>query len=370
MQLLSQSEFKQLSQSASDCSTSIYLPTHMAGPEIQQDPIRLKNLLSEAEDKLLRSGLDKRLVEQMLKPGFALLKDDRFWRYQSYGLALFFTLDRMQVYRLPLEFESLVVVGDCFHLKPLLPLFFGDRYFYLLALSQNQVRFFQATRYRISEISLDGLPTSLDEALKYDDPEQHLQYHSGGGQGSAPTYHGQGGGSDDDNSNILRFLAKVEHGLHAYLKDEQAPLVIASVDYLQPMYHQVNSYPHLLADGVSGNPDQAQPDDLRAAAWEKVAHLVDQSQQAALSNYNNVKGTGKASDRLSQLLPAAYRGQVDVLFTQANAHCWGQFDPASGQMDNHDQPQPDDQDLLDMAAVQTFLQGGAVYLLEADAMPT
>jgi hypothetical protein len=101
-----------------------------------------------------------------------------------------------------------------------------------------------------------------------------------------------------------------------------------------------------------------------------VAHLVDQSQQAALSNYNNVKGTGKASDRLSQLLPAAYRGQVDVLFTQANAHCWGQFDPASGQMDNHDQPQPDDQDLLDMAAVQTFLQGGAVYLLEADAMPT
>jgi len=51
----------------------------------------------------------------------------------------------MQVYRLPLEFESLVVVGDRVHLKPLLSLFFGDRYFYLLALSQNQVRFFQAT---------------------------------------------------------------------------------------------------------------------------------------------------------------------------------------------------------------------------------
>ena len=51
----------------------------------------------------------------------------------------------MQVYRLTLEFESLVVVGDRFHLKPLLSLFFGDRYFYLLALSQNQVRFFQAT---------------------------------------------------------------------------------------------------------------------------------------------------------------------------------------------------------------------------------
>ncbi|WP_017301345.1 hypothetical protein [Nodosilinea nodulosa] len=346
------------------------MPTHVAGPEVQQDPIRLKNLLSEANDKLLQLGLDQQRVEQVLKPGFALLENDRFWRYQSQGLALFFTPDRLRVYRLPLEFESLVVVGDRFHLKPLLPLFFGDRYFYLLALSQNQVRFFQATRYRISEISLSDTPTSLAEALKYDDPEEQLQYHSGGGQGSAPTYHGQGGGSDDENFNLLRFLAKVEKGLHAYLKDEHAPLVIASVDYLQPLYHQVNSYPHLLAEGVSGNPDQAQPDDLRAAAWEQVAPLVEQAHQAALSTYNNVKGTGKASDRLSQLLPAAFRGQVDVLFTQANAHCWGQFDPDSGQVDHHAQPQPDDQDLLDLAAVQTFLQGGDVYLLAAEAMPT
>jgi hypothetical protein len=31
---------------------SIYLPTHIAGREIPQDPIRLKNLLSSAEERL------------------------------------------------------------------------------------------------------------------------------------------------------------------------------------------------------------------------------------------------------------------------------------------------------------------------------
>lgn len=369
MQLLSRSEFQVLSESAADYSASIYLPTHVAGPEIRQDPIRLKNLLSETEDKLLQAGMAQDAVTTMLEPGMALLDDQPFWRYQSCGLALFLTPEGMKLYRLPLEFESLAVVSDRFHLKPLLPLFFDNRYFYVLALSQNQVRFFQATRYQISEVSLVNVPTSLAEALKYDDPEEQVQFHSSDRGGSQPVYHGQGGGTGDDKINIQRFLTKVSNGLHPYLNQEEAPLVLASVDYLQPLYQDVNTYSHLLADGIEGNPDVAQPDELRQAAWEKVAPLIEQSHQQALEQYHTLLGTGKASEQLAQVLSAAHRGQIDTLFTTANAHCWGEFDPASGQMEEHDPAQPQDRDLLDLAAVQTFLQGGTVYVLDADSMP-
>ncbi|MGB3202697.1 MAG: hypothetical protein WBA99_17455, partial [Nodosilinea sp.] len=126
----------------------------------------------------------------------------------------------------------------------------------------------------------------------------------------------------------------------------------------------------LLEEGVSGNPDVAKPDELREAAWEKVSALLEESHQQAMVHYNNLKSTDQASDRLPDLLPAACRGQVDVLFTKANAHCWGQFDFNSGRLQQHDQPQPHDQDLLDLAAVQTFLQGGTVYVLDEEAMPT
>lgn len=342
----------------------------MAGPETQQDPIRLKNLLGEAETKLLAVGMDKRGVQLLLQPGFDLLEDGDFWRHQSQGLALFLTAESMEMYRLPLAFESLVVVGDRFHLKPLLPLFSSDRYFYLLALSQNQVRLFQSTRYHISEVDLDRVPTSLAEALRYDDPQAQLQFHNVSGSGSVPNYHGHGVGTDDNNENIQRFLRTVNEGLQPHLNQEDAPLVIASVDYLQPIYREVNTYPHLLEEGVSGNPDEAQPDDLREAAWEKVSTLLEESHQQAVVHYNNLKSTNQASDRLPDLLTAACRGQVDVMFTKANAHCWGQFDFNSGQLQQHDQPQPHDQDLLDLAAVQTFLQGGTVYLLDEAAMPT
>jgi hypothetical protein len=314
--------------------------------------------------------MDKDAAHDMLAPGFDLLENDRFWRHQSHGLALFFTPEAMHYYRLPLAFESLAVVGDRFHLKPLLPLFFSDRYFYILAFSQNQVRFFQSTRYRISEMALEGVPTSLEEALKYDDPEAQLQFHSGGGTGQAPTYHGHGTSGTDDKTAIRRFLAQVSQGLSPYLNQESAPLVLASVEYLQPIYHEVNDYPHLMERGITGNPDAVQPDELREAAWAEVAELVEQSHQKALEQYHTLEGTGKASDRLSELLQAACRGQVDTLFTTINSHCWGQFDHQSGQLEQHPQPQPDDQDLLDLAAVQTFLQGGDVYLLDAEDMPT
>lgn len=369
MQLLSRSEFKRLSGSTNNNSVSIYLPTHVAGPEIQQDPIRLKNLLREAEDKLLKMGRSDQEIKPILKPAFSMLDDNLFWRYQSKGLALFLTSDTLNYYRLPLNFESLVSVSDRFHLKPLLPLFFDNRYFYILALSQNKVRFFQSTRYQISEIPLDNIPSSLAEALQYDQPEKQLQYHSGDNSGSDPIYHGQGVGTTDNKTDIRRFLSQVEEGISSHLNTENAPLIIASVEYLQPIYREVNTYSYLLDEGIQGNFDIAKPDELRELAWTKVANLIEKSHHQALEDYHTLQGTGKASDNLSQILLAAYRGQIDTLFVTKNAHRWGDFDPNSEQLEIHDQPQLQDEDLLDLAAVQTFLQGGTVYTLEADSMP-
>lgn len=368
MQLLSQSEFKKLSESTHDHSVSIYLPTHVAGPEIQQDPIRLKNLLSEAETKLIDAGLSTQRAELTLAPAFSLLEDENFWRYQGHGLAIFATLEDTQIYRLPLSFESLVVVSDRFHLKPLLPLFADNRYFYLLALSQNKVRFFQATRYQISEVFMEGMPQSMAEALQYDDPERQLQFHSGSGGSGQPIYHGQGSGADDENANSRRFLNQVNDGLISYLNNEEAPLVVAAVDSLKAMYDEVNTYPHLMDASVYGNPDVAQPEELRDAAWPHVATLIEQSYQEALAAYHELQGTGKTSGEASSIVTAAHRGQVDTLFVMANAHVWGEFDAASGKAEERGETQS--QDLLDLAAVQTFTQGGKVYTLAAGDMPT
>mgnify|MGYP001791357476 CR=1 FL=1 len=368
MQLLSQSVFRKLGELEQPFSISTYLPTHMAGSEVQQDRIRLKNLLSEAENKLVQAGMSETEAESTLSTAALLIEDENFWRYQSHGLTLFITPEETRIYRLPLSFETLVTVSDRFHLKPLLPLFFDNRYFYILALSQNKVRFFQATRYQVSEVDIEGVPTSLDVALKYDDPEKQLQYHSSNSGGGQPVYHGQGAGTDDENSDIRRFLTQVNRELQSYLSAEEVPLVVASVESVHAIYKDVNTYAHLLDERIAGNPDVTKPEELRDAAWPKVAALIERSHQEALTNYKSLRDTEQASDEVSSVVLTAHRGQIDTLFVVANAHVWGQFDATSGKVEEGSSVQS--ADLLDLAAVQTFLQGGTVYTLPLDDMPS
>ena len=58
-----------------------------------------------------------------------------------------------------------MVVTDNFHIKPLLPLFTGDGHFYILALSQNEVRLLSGTRYSVSEVEIGQVGGSLAEAI-------------------------------------------------------------------------------------------------------------------------------------------------------------------------------------------------------------
>ncbi|MDO8785970.1 MAG: hypothetical protein Q7J12_07100, partial [Syntrophales bacterium] len=119
--------------------------------EIQQNQIRLRNLLREAEEKLLAGGRRPAEVKTSLEPVQGILGNALFWRRQRDGLAIFLTPDIFRFYCLPIDFEELVVLADRFHIKPLLPILRGDERFYLLALSQNEVRLLEGSRHSVRE---------------------------------------------------------------------------------------------------------------------------------------------------------------------------------------------------------------------------
>ena len=164
---------------------SIFLPTERTGREVQQNPIRLKNLLREAEQRL--SDLGVRGADKITKPAHDLEADSSFWRHQGDGLALFLAPDFAESYTLPVSFADLVVVADHFHLKPLLPMMSAGEHFYVLGLSQKYVKLFRGGRYSVGEVHLTGVPASLRDALQYDDREPSLQSHSGGERAPSST---------------------------------------------------------------------------------------------------------------------------------------------------------------------------------------
>jgi hypothetical protein len=372
MELLPREELKTLVKRREGPCISIYLPTHRVFPETRQDPIRFKNLLREAEERLKTVGLRSSDVRKLLKPGKSLIKDGLFWQHQADGLATYISSDLFYRYRLPFKFDELLVVTDRFHIKPLLPLFSHEGRFYILALSQNEVRFFQCTRYSVKEMEIENAPRSLSEALKYDDPEKQLQFHTrtpaAGGERAA-MFHGHGVGKDDAKDNILRFFHLLDLGLYALIGKENAPLVLAGVDYLFPIYREANSYPHLVEDGISGNPESLKPESLHDQAWEIVEPQFHKAQQEAISRYRQFAGRERASNRISEIVPGAYDGRIDILLAAVGTQQWGVFDSKMRQVHLHHEPEPGDEDLLDFAAVHTYLNGGTVYALKSEEMP-
>ncbi len=375
MSLLSEAQLEALSEKQDGWCVSIYMPTHRASDQIQQNPIRLKNLIGEAEEHLAAEGLRGTEAAELLEPARALVPLHSFWRHQSDGLAIFVSPDEFRHYRLPFDFEELVIVADRFHIKPLLPLLSGDGQFYVLALSQNETRLLQGTRYSVGEIDLEDVPKSLAEVLKWDDPEKRLQWHTRTGAKTgrrAAVFHGHGVASADDPEDYIRhYCHRIDEGVREMLAGETAPLVLAGVDYVHPIYQEANTYPHLSEGAITGNPEELSAEELHRRAWDIVAPYFQRERQAAADRYRQLAGTGSelASNEIGQVVPAAYQARVEVLFVPVDVQQWGTFDPATNEVRLHAEREAGDEDMLDFAAVHTFLNGGTVYAVEPERVP-
>lgn len=376
MDILRKEDLRQLLPPPGGMCVTIYMPTHSFGREMQQDPIRFRNLISEAQEQLQHSGMRSPDARKMLAPLEKFQDDGHFWQHQSDGLAIFLSSGSYNTFRLPARFDELLVVAPRYHIKPLLPLLTGDGQFFVLALSQNAVRLFNGTRFSINEVDLGETPTSLDEALRFDDPESQLQYHTAtsapGAKGRRSAhYFGQGVGVNDSKTDLLRFFHKLDDGVSDLLAEEKAPLVLAGVDYLLPVYQQASSYPSLLSEGIAGNPEQLSKEDLHQRAWEIVEPIYQAAQQEAREKYHRLEGSGsdQASHDLKEIVRAAHHGRIETLFVALSRQRWGVFFPQENRLELHAEPRPESQDLLDYAAAHTMWNGGSVFANAPGAMP-
>ncbi|MBZ0263093.1 hypothetical protein K8I28_00365 [bacterium] len=372
MNLPTREDLNELMSFNNEHSASIYMPTFRVGDKTLQNPIRFKNLVTELEKQMEKAGLESDEIASYLNPAKELQDTYSFWQYQSDGFALFMNRDYFRYFRVPMEFKELAVLTNRFHLKPLLPLFAGDGKFYVLAISQNNVRLFRGSRHSVDQINLEDLPNSLADALGVDEAQTQLQFHSGsthkGGEGGG-LFASHGTGEEDNKEKIQKYFHLIDDGLRGYLGGDNAPLVLAGVDYYFPLYREVNSYPYLTEGMVAGNPEYVSIQELHQRAWEIVRPIFDKDKNRALEQYGNFHGTGKATNDLNTIIPAASQGRVDTLFVAVGEQVWGDFIENDQSLRLTERGENGSQDLLDLAAIQTLTNGGKVFAEKRDRIP-
>jgi hypothetical protein len=368
--ILSREELKTLAQVEGTPAVSIYFPTVKAAVESHENSLHLKNLLAEADERL-GADLRRPQVEDLLAPARELLDDTDFWLHQERGLALFRSQDFFRYYKLPFEVEESVTVQDRLYTKPLLSGLTESGTFYILGLALGGIRLLRCDAVGAEEIDLanEGIPLNLDQALRWDDLPDRATPDSPGataGSGVSP-HHGRSTG-DERGDQIRRFFQAIDPAISKILLREHAPLVLAGVEHERARYRQISSYRRILNEGVDGNPEGLRAEELREKAWPAARTELRKPLLEAFERYGTLQARGQASCDLEHCLTAARDGRVETLFLLKGAEQRGRFDETVGSI----RAGADDSravDLLDVAANQTLLTGGEVYLVDPAEMP-
>ncbi|HUV15654.1 MAG TPA: hypothetical protein VMW28_03715, partial [Pelolinea sp.] len=122
---------------------------------------------------------------------------------------------------------------------------------------------------------------------------------------------------------------------------------------------------------ITGNPDLLSADELHKSAWDIVSPRFQTAREEAVAHYRQLAGqaSGQVADTLKKIVPAASDGRIETLFVAAGVQQLGVFNPTINEIKIHKLPVSGAEHLLDLAAVQTYLKGGIVYVVDPEKVP-
>lgn len=373
MPLITKKEITQLHEINQEPCVSIFIPTHRAGEKVLQEEnsLSLKNQLKDVKDKLVKKGVKNESINDITRPIQELIDNSSFWREQSDGLAIFATDGFFESHTLPVHFKGFNYISNSFYLKPLMPMFVGDGSFYLIALDRDNVKLYECKRHSFTEIDIEDLiPETKQDRVGFDYEEKNLQFRSSASGSGQTMYHGQEAATGKRKNEIKKYFRAINDGLADIFREETMPLLIAAQSPLFDIYKEVNTYANLMDDNLTIDFSDTDMFEIHELAWERMAPVFDQKRKDHIAKFVDEQGKGSTSIGIGTILPAAINGKIEALFCENQEDIFGQFITENEVVTvTVGEENGNNISLMNLAAIKTFLKGGAVYLLEKEDMP-
>jgi hypothetical protein len=364
--------FEALSKNRGAHSVTIYLPMDIKGKEQNERLAQtiLKSCIKQAHMELKNHQLGQDEITEYLKPLESLLVNTEVWRNPSHGLAVFLDTKSIRYYLLPIRFETKVYVASDFFLKPLLPLFYENGAYYVLELSQDYTKLYEASRFSFKNLFIeDFAPDTLEKAVGADYKPKMLQVRSGQNTAGGGNFHGLGEGKDDLKKELRFFFREIDKGVLKTIKNSKIPLIIAGTDETFSLYRSVSKYANIFETNIPGDPEFKNKNKLHEESWNLIKRHFEKKQQEKVLEFKELYNTPKTGYEISEIIPAALQGKVDTLFVREDMELFGLYDMDNEQVTLDQAKKVTNGSLSNLVSVHAFLQGGSVYLMPAHKMP-
>jgi len=366
--MFTRSDLSTLTSAAPPLGVSIFLPTHIHGSEIRQDPIRLKNLTTEAVDNLVATGMAEADADAFVKPAMALVDDYAFWQHQNQGLAVFLDGDAARWFKVPLDLDERVTVGPGYHVTPLLPILSADGAFLVLTITADEVALFDASRFALAKVELTNFPANVDDLPGEPDYENlsHARPTARPQTGSIGDTTAQAYGDSPaewNKARLVDFVRRVAAALEQHVADTPVPVVLIADAQTGGHFRKFTNLGPQLVGVIDHNPDSLDLTQLHAAAYAVMETLLGQSRSDAVERLAALHGAhdARAITGVEAVADAASQGRIDTLFLIED-------ETTDTHSADHDRIASGDGN-LDVAAIGTLRHDGAIYLIAHKDMP-
>lgn len=359
-------DMRELLSSKGPCLTLV-LPAYRPGERAKSSSVLLKAQLQEAAHQLAERGVAGSVVDQLLAPLQSYANDPVQLGGSHWGRAIIRSTSVLRQFRLTQPVSASVSVGNCFAIRPLLTELNLPPEFYLLMLSKNRVDLLHCGHHGVVKMELPNhIPATLNDFLQLEPPDHDLENRSASGADTGAmraVRFGTGSERETKHAHSGDYYRAVDRGLHKLLGEERIPLMLAGVDEDSAIYRSVSEYPSLLRDSLhrSGEESLQEADLLRDGYAIIRVEAIERETKALTSAKERLAPSRFSTDPVT-VLRAAFEGRVHRLYIDEDGSRPSTFENAVYQSLG-------EEDLMNLAAVQTILHAGLVFTAPDEKMP-
>ncbi|MBE2202392.1 MAG: hypothetical protein IAE79_27520 [Anaerolinea sp.] len=281
---------------------TLTLPTHRTTPDNRQDPIRVKNLVTQAANRLL-GEFSKRDIEPLLAR-LEKLAGDIDYRYTLDGLVLFVNHDFARSFQTPFTLPERVIVDDTFFTRDLVFAMNRTPRYWTLVLSEKATRLFDGTRDILLEIQEGGFP----------------MVHTGPG-GEQPLPGGFGVKKSAYRDEYQRkFFREVDAALKPFLVDDPLPVAVVGVDRSLAFFNEITAHKSAILTTLTGNHDKTSAYDLGQLVWPLIKRSLHEQRQERLAELDKAVSEQKYVSTVGEAWRLANEGRGRFLLVEEDFH--------------------------------------------------
>jgi hypothetical protein len=289
-------------------SLTITLPTHRTAPDNFQDPIRVRNLATEAKERLQEEH-GKREVAGLIDR-LDRLTESIDYHHALDGLVLFVNQDFAAKYYLPYTVAERVVIGDTFLTRDLVFAMNRMPRYWVLALSEQPTRLFEGVHDTLVEVHEGGFPMT----------------HEGPG-GAAPLPGGFGVQvSAHRDERHRQFFRSVDAALKPFLANDPLLMVVVGVDRYLAFWNEVTTHGQFVRATLQGNYDYMTPHELVKVVWPLVENALAERVQRYLAELEQAVGQQRTASTVGEAWRMANLGRGKLLLVEKDYHEAGRLD--------------------------------------------